>query len=129
MSIQLQKPDYIIVYVSNMQRSTAFYRDVLGLALKYATPGWTEFATGSTSIALHTIGGDGKISSGELQQRPPAGQAQLGFIVDDVQATYEALKAQDVYFSLPPRTQTSGVTLGVFHDPDGLGITIQQKQS
>jgi lactoylglutathione lyase len=127
MSIQLQKPDYVIVYVSDMQRSTAFYRDVLGLALKFTTPGWTEFATGSTTIALHTIGGDGK-SSSELQQRPPAGQAQLGFMVDDLQATYEALKAQDVYFSLPPHTQTSGVTLGVFHDPDGLGITIQQKQ-
>ena len=32
MSIELQKLDYIIVYVSNMQRSTAFYRDVLGSA-------------------------------------------------------------------------------------------------
>ncbi len=39
MSIQLQKPDYVIVYVSNMQRSTAFYRDVLGLPLKFTSPG------------------------------------------------------------------------------------------
>jgi catechol 2,3-dioxygenase-like lactoylglutathione lyase family enzyme len=51
----------------------------------------------------------------------------MGFMVDDLQATYEALKAQEIFFSLPPTQQNSGVTLAVFHDPDGLGITIQQR--
>lgn len=124
MSIQLQKPDYIIVYVSDMQRSTDFYRDVLGLPLKFSSPGWTEFNTGSTTLALHTTGGD-KVQQHE--GRPPAGQAHIGFIVDDIQSAYEALKAQDVFFSLPPQKQTSGVTLAVLHDPDGLGITLQQR--
>ncbi len=124
MSIQLQKPDYVIVYVSNMQRSTAFYRDVLGLPLKFTSPGWTEFNTGTTAVALHTSGE----STAPLQsQRPPAGQAHLGFVVDDLQATYEALKALDVPFSLPPQKQASGVILAVLHDPDGLGITLQQR--
>jgi catechol 2,3-dioxygenase-like lactoylglutathione lyase family enzyme len=48
-------------------------------------------------------------------------------MVDDLEATYEALKAQDVFFSLPPKTQNSGARLAVLHDPDGLGITIQQR--
>ena len=103
MSISLQKPDYIIVYVSDMQRSTAFYRDVL---------------------ALHTTG-DHKLPP--HHGRPPAGQAHIGFIVDDIQSVYEALMAQDVHFSLPPQKQTSGLTLAVLHDPDGLGITLQQR--
>lgn len=124
MSIQLEKPDHIIIYVSNMQRSTAFYRDVLGLPLKFASPGWTEFNTGSTTVALHTTG-DQKLPPS--QGRPPAGQAHLGFIVDDLQAVYEALKTQDVFFSLPPQKQVSGVTLAVLHDPDGLGISLQQR--
>jgi lactoylglutathione lyase len=123
MSIQLQKPDYIIVYVSDMQRSTAFYRDVLGLPVKYATPGWTEFNTGTTTVALHTTNETAQPAS----QRPPAGHAQLGFMVEDLQTTYESLKSQEVHFSLPPQQQTSGVTLAVFHDPDGLGITLQQR--
>ena len=59
--------------------------------------------------------------------RPPAGQAHIGFIVDDIQAVYESLKAQDVMFSLSPQKQVSGVTLAVLHDPDGLGITLQQR--
>src|SRR5437588_4025668 len=126
MSIQFRQLDYVIVYVSDMQRSLAFYRDVLGLTLKFTSPGWTEFVTGSTTVALHTARGE---KSAEVPSLPPAGQAQLGFMVDDLQATYEALKAQQVFFSLPPTKQHSGVTLSVSHDPDGLGITIQQRQS
>lgn len=124
MSISLQKPDYIIVYVSDMQRSTAFYRDVLGLPLKFTSPGWTEFATGETTLALHTTG-DHKLPP--HHGRPPAGQAHIGFMVDDIQTAYETLKTQDVHFSLPPQKQPSGVTLAVLHDPDGLGITLQQQ--
>ena len=42
--------NYQIVYVSDMQRSLSFYRDVLGIPLKFESPGWTEFATeGATS--------------------------------------------------------------------------------
>ena len=125
MSIQLHKPDYFIVYVSDMQRSTAFYRDMLGLPLKFMSPGWTEFDTGSTTVALHTTG-DQKLPP--HQGRPPAGQAQLGFMVDDLQSAYETLKAQHVYFSQPPQKQRpTGSPLAVLHDPDGLGITLQQR--
>jgi lactoylglutathione lyase len=124
MSIQLQKPDYIVIYVSDMERSTAFYRDVLGLPMKFTSPGWTEFDTGSVAIALHRTG-DEKLPA--YQGRPPAGQAHLGFVVDDLQSVYESLKAQDVYFSLPPQKQPTGRTLAVLHDPDGFGITLQQR--
>ena len=124
MSIQLRKLDYVIVYVSDMQRSMNFYHDVLGLPLKFSSPGWTEFSSGETTIALHTTSGQTSSSQPSL---PSAGQAQLGFIVDDLQGIYETLKAQDVHFSLPPQQQTSGVTLAVLHDPDGQGITLQQR--
>jgi lactoylglutathione lyase len=124
MTIQFQQPDYIIIYVSEMQRSVAFYRDILGLSLKFTTPGWSEFATGTTTIALHTSMGNP--ASGQ-PGRPTAGSGQLGFSVDDIQAAYEALRAQDVPFSLTPQKQTSGVTLAVLHDPDGFGICLQQR--
>ena len=127
MPIQLKQLDYVIVYVSDMQRSLAFYRDTLGLALKFTSPGWTEFVTGTTTIALHVVGIQGEEATAR-QSLPPAGQAQLGFMVDDLEATYETLKAQkDVVFSLPPKTQNSGAKLAVLHDPDGLGITLQQR--
>jgi lactoylglutathione lyase len=124
MPIQLQKPDYIVIYVSDMQRSTAFYRDTLGLPLRFTSPGWTEFDTGSVTIALHTTGVE-KLPA--MPARPPAGQAHLGFVVDDLEAVYEELKARDVHFSLPPQKQPTGRTLAVLNDPDGLGITLQQR--
>ena len=141
MSIELQKPDYIVIYVSNMQRSTAFYRDVLGLPLKFTSPGWTEFNTGPISLALHMAGGQqgqsnqSQSAAGQPSRQshpsviPAAGLAQLAFVVDDIQAVYEALKAKDVQFTLPPQEQRPGALLAVFSDPDGFGITLQQRQA
>jgi len=123
MAIQLQKPDYVIVYVSDMERSVQFYRDILGLPLKFSVPGWSEFSTGTTTLALHTTG----TTSPEHVGQPPAGSAHLSFMVDDLQAAYEELKAQDVKFSKPPQQQPSGVTLAILRDPDGLGIALQQR--
>ena len=123
MSLQLQKLDYIIIFVSDMQRSTEFYRELLGLPLKFSSPGWTEFATGSTTIALHPAR-DAAQSS--LQGQSPAGQAQLGFQVDDLDTIYTSLQAQGVEFSLPPKQQPEGGIVAVLHDPDGLGITLRQ---
>ncbi len=43
------KVDYVMVNVSDMPRSVAFYRDTLGLRLKFESPGWSEFETGTTT--------------------------------------------------------------------------------
>ncbi|MEO7022090.1 MAG: VOC family protein [Ktedonobacteraceae bacterium] len=122
MPIQLQNPERFVIYVSDMQRSTAFYRDTLGLPLKFTSPGWTEFSNTGTILALH------KHMSNE--QHPPqaaAGQATLVFVVDDIQGTCETLKGEGVHFSLEPQKQASGLTLAVLQDPDGFGITLQQR--
>jgi len=125
MSIQLHKPDYLVVYVSDMQRSVAFYRDILGLPLKFTTPGWSEFETGSIALALHRGGGERlPVHEG----RPPVGVAQLVFVVENIQATYEELKARGASFSLPPQKQVTGNILAILNDPDGFGITIQERQ-
>ena len=42
-----------IVFVSDMPRSAALYRDVLGIPLRFEAPQWTEFATGGATLALH----------------------------------------------------------------------------
>ncbi len=122
MSIQLQSPERLVIYVTDMTRSTAFYRDTLGLPLKFSSPGWTEFNNVGTIIALHRrMAGDTSTFSGT------AGQATLVFVVDNLQEVYETLKAEDVHFSLEPQKQQSGVTLAVLHDPDGFSITLQQR--
>jgi catechol 2,3-dioxygenase-like lactoylglutathione lyase family enzyme len=124
MSIQLQTPERIVIYVSDMVRSTAFYSETLGLPLKFTSPGWTEFSNSGTTLALH------KHMGAEAQAaRPAAGQATLVFTVDDIQQAYEELQANGVPFSIPPQIQPSGLTLAVLHDPDGFGITLQQSRN
>ena len=124
MPIHLQTPDRMVIYVSDMQRSTAFYRDTLGLPLKFTTPGWTEFSNGGTTLALHKhLGGEAR------QAEPSAGQATLVFALDDLQGAYDTLKAEGAHFSMAPQTQPSGLTFAILHDPDGFSITLQQKQA
>src|SRR5438876_11829305 len=56
--IMFSQIDYTMVIVSDMQRSVEFYRDKLGIPLKFQSHEWTEFATGATTLALHGGGVD-----------------------------------------------------------------------
>jgi len=46
------KLNYSIEFVADMDRAVKFYRDVLGLPLKFQSTGWSEFSTGETSLGL-----------------------------------------------------------------------------
>ncbi|MGI9516973.1 MAG: VOC family protein [Pirellulaceae bacterium] len=45
--------NYSIVLVSDMARSVKYYRDTLGIPLKFESPEWTEFKTDGATLALH----------------------------------------------------------------------------
>ena len=51
--VNRMRVSYAIVFVSDMKRSVAFYRDVIGLPLKFDSPEWSEFATDGATLALH----------------------------------------------------------------------------
>lgn len=118
--------DYTMVVVSDMERSVEFYRDKLGIPLKFQSPDWTEFATGATTLALH---GGGIKSEHPLTADPSkvAGACSIGFNVDDVDKTYEELKAKGIRFVMPPtQREGEGIRLAVGIDPDGLPISFAQ---
>ena len=120
------KVDYIKVNVSDMSRSVAFYRDILGLPLKFQSPGWSEFQTGATTLALHQIrarvGGEGRAPT-----EPVAGTCSIGFSVEDLEATYRELAARGAPFVLAPTEQVNeGIRLAVCVDPDGLPISFAE---
>jgi len=98
---------YAIHFVADMDRAVAFYRDTLGLTLRFASPGWSELATGETTLALHPASPEN-----------PAGTTRLGFGADDIGEVHRALAAQGVHFTRPP-TPEHGVTLAEFVDPEG----------
>ncbi|HJX91773.1 MAG TPA: VOC family protein [Pyrinomonadaceae bacterium] len=118
--------DYTMVIVSDMKRSVQFYRDTLGIPLKFESPDWTEFQTGTTTFALHG-GGVQRQYQDTGDQSKTAGACSIGFNVDDVDKTYEELKAKGVLFVMPPtQREGEGIRLAVGLDPDGLPISFAQ---
>jgi len=98
---------YAIKYVSDMDKAVAFHRDTLGLTLKFASPFWSEFDTGGTTLALHAASAE-----------HPAGGVQLGFATDDLEGFYAAREANGVTFTQPP-TPMHGQTIARFLDSEG----------
>ena len=98
---------YAIKYVADMDKAVAFHRDILGLTLKFASPFWTEFDTGATTLALHAA-----------DIAHPAGGVQLGFGSDDLDAFYAAREANGVTFTSPP-TAMHGSRIARFLDSEG----------
>jgi lactoylglutathione lyase len=121
-----KQPDYIIVYVSDMTRSVAFYRDVLGLTLKFESPGWSEFITGTSTRALH-IASTPAAPPRTDQKEQRAGRCELGFSVADCDKAHAELSAKGVRFVLPPTAREGeGIKLAVGLDPDGLPLGFAQ---
>jgi lactoylglutathione lyase len=119
--------DYLMVIVSDMARSIRFYRDTLGLSLKFESPEWSEFQTGTTTLALH--GGGEPRSEGfrEPGEGMTAGTCSMGFNADNLDSVYEELKSKGVVFVMPPTLKKDeGIRLSVCLDPDGLPISIAE---
>jgi catechol 2,3-dioxygenase-like lactoylglutathione lyase family enzyme len=98
---------YAIKYVADMDQAVAFYRDSLGLPLKFASPFWSEFATGETTLALHAA-----------SPEHPAGEVQLGFAADSLADFYARRDELGIEFTQPP-TEMHGMHIARFRDIDG----------
>jgi lactoylglutathione lyase len=109
-----------------MQRSVEFYRDKLGITLKFQSPDWTEFQTGTTTLALHG-GGVPAIAPPAEDPTKQAGSCSIGFNVEDVDKTYLELQEKGIRFVMPPtQREGEGIKLAVCIDPDGLPIAFAQ---
>ncbi len=104
---------YVIKFVSDMSAAVKFYRDVLGLPLKFESPGWSEFLTGETTLALHPA-----------SEKNLAGKVELGFTVPDVEVLYREMNAKGVQFTVPPKAQDFGGVLAQFIDSEGAACSV-----
>ena len=122
----MAKIAYAMVFVSDMKRSITFYRDALGLPLKFESPGWTEFVTEGTTLALHLArtpahaGADPAVN--------PAGNCRLGLHVPSLDALHEKLVAHGVRCVMPPTMQDFGSRLAIYANPDGMPISFGESK-
>lgn len=103
---------YAIKYVADMDAAVRFHREQLGLTPRFESPHWSEFETGSTTLALH-------LSSNEH----PAGSCQLGFRVQDLKSFFATKAGKGIEFISPP-TMLHGQTLAKFKDSEGAECSI-----
>jgi lactoylglutathione lyase len=116
---------YAIVFVGDMNRSVAFYRDVVGLTLRFQTPGWTEFATDGATLALHAA--EGPKPQQDDEERIPAGRCRPGIAVPDLDEFHRRMVEQSVPCIQEPK-DVFGARIAQYLDPDGLAISVSEER-
>ena len=105
--IQIELIKYMLM-AQDMSRAMAFYRDALGLAVKFESPGWTELTFGDSIVALHGGGSGARTETG------------LSFQVTDLPAACARVSAHGGVISQPPQTRPGEpIMLAKVVDPEG----------
>jgi catechol 2,3-dioxygenase-like lactoylglutathione lyase family enzyme len=105
----------VYLYVSDMERSAGFYRDLLGIPLE-GDEDWQEASLDGVRFALHrTREGIGQLSSGTIH---------VNLEVDDVDAAAKRLRAAGIEAGETMRDEW-GAALEVV-DPDGYRLYLYQ---
>jgi catechol 2,3-dioxygenase-like lactoylglutathione lyase family enzyme len=104
----------VALSVRDLEKSVAFYRDVLGLTFLFSAP---------PSLAFLQCGPTRVMLSGDPQAKPPAGGRILYYGVADIRAAFTAITARGAPVKDAPKAiaRVGGreVWLGFTEDPDG----------
>jgi catechol 2,3-dioxygenase-like lactoylglutathione lyase family enzyme len=103
----------VLVRPRDPERTTAFYRDALGLAVYREFPGGTVFFAGNGFLEVSGEGTEG-----------PGPDVALWLQVRDLAATSAELGARGVAVLREPRLEPWGLREMWIADPDGLSIVL-----
>lgn len=112
----LSKIGIIMLGVTDMEQSLAFYRDRLGLKVAGQSPGFAFLNAGSVTLALS------EALTRALGDKP--GPVEVVFSVDHVRGAYEQLRARGIEFPLEPRPVNGPMWAANFTDPAGHALSI-----
>ena len=115
------KVDDVFFNVGDMEKSVAFYRDTLGLPVKYESADWVELDAGNVTIALRRYGSG---PEGRPELAVGAG-ATIVFQVDDIEAAKAELDAKGVKL-IGDIFEYGAVKLAAFEDLNGNVLQIYQ---
>jgi catechol 2,3-dioxygenase-like lactoylglutathione lyase family enzyme len=118
--------------VADVDRSVAFYRDLLGFAVNSTVPEASPYVfaivkSGGVEIYLNAPG-PAHEEYPAFKGRPIGGTLTLFIDVDDIRGAYAELKGR-VEVVMPLEKKWYGVTEFAFLDPDSYIITFAQVES
>ncbi|KWX09452.1 ring-cleavage extradiol dioxygenase, partial [Carbonactinospora thermoautotrophica] len=120
----MDRVGYVILYVSDLAASIAFYRDVVGLPFKFEDAGYAEFATEGTRFALYERRRAAWLTGSEVAPGPAA---EVVFVVDDVDAEARRLAAFGARILSGPADRPWGHRTLHVADPDGFVVEFAQR--
>ena len=106
----------VILFTARLDEMTAFYRDVVGLAVAGREAGWVDFGAGACGLALHA----GKSAVGS---RPP----KIVFYAADVAEARAGLVKRGLGKAGPVKSGTS-FDMCDCKDPDGNPFQISSRR-
>jgi lactoylglutathione lyase len=115
---------HVILYVSDLAASVAFYRDVAGLEHRFTDAGYAEFGTGDTRFALYERR-RAEWLTGHPARPGPAGEIVL--VVEDVDAVAAALRARGTPLLAEAADRPWGHRTVHVADPDGFVVEFAQE--
>jgi lactoylglutathione lyase len=115
---------HVIVYVSDLAVSVAFYREVAGLEHRFTDAGYAEFGTGETRLALYERR-RAEWLTGQAVQPGPA--AEIVLVVEDVDAVAAGLRARGVALLSEPADRPWGHRTAHVADPDGFVVEFAEE--
>ncbi|GHO63724.1 glyoxalase [Ktedonobacter sp. SOSP1-52] len=110
-----------VLFVQDLHACITFYQEVLGLHLRGSDPASAAFLLDDRYLLLLDVSGAADLIGSEPETLKHRGAAQmlLAAEVENVDATYEALKAKGITFLKPPINQPWGLRTAHFADPEG----------
>ena len=117
----------VVLQISNLDRSLAFYQDVLGFSVKQTVPEAPPFVF----IWLEHDGvpvflNDPKAADFDVSGQPFGGSATLYFVVTNVDALHARVSAH-VSLLMPLKNQFYGMREFAIEDPDGHVLTFAER--
>ena len=111
---------YAILFVSDLDRAIGFYRDVIGVPLRFRADTYAEFATEGAKFALFPRSElPGLIGHYAPPDPAPWPQGEFAFFVDDVDGEHARLQDAGVPVLAPPTDRPWGERTLHVADPDG----------
>ena len=118
--------------VSNVERSLAFYRDVLGFSVTATVPESAPFVFAFMTRGDITVFLNSPEAAIEeypaFKDRPIGGTLTLFFEITGVRDAYAALEGK-VKVVMPLEVKWYGMTEFAFEDPDGYVITFAERET
>jgi lactoylglutathione lyase len=120
-TVAIVPSDIVVLFVRDLDASTRFYSDVLGMPFRHRDDHSSVYATdGGTLLLVDHEGADDLLGDKAIDHGARRGATAVHVAaVDDVDATYDALREKGVAFLRAPEDREWGLRTAHFADPDG----------